>query len=209
MIIKLFRIFESKDEIVKTCKLLNIFNYSINPDGSVDVSGSVSIELSSLEELPLKFRNVSGNFFCNRNNIESLEGCPRKTHNFICSYNKLKSLVGGPEISNGDYICSDNYITSLVGGPKYVEDDFDFSYNQITSFEGFPENVGGLIFCGGNPVYEIFRLHPDQDFIDLVNEYDVIRDGNKIVWVRLKQALEDSGQDNIPEEFIFENYQLI
>lgn len=103
-------------------------------------------------------------------------------------------------------------LTSLEGCPKSVNNRFSFYDNQVTSFKGFPEFVGGGIICGANPIFEIFSLNQCQEFIDLLNEYDVIRDGNKVVETRLRQALKDSNSEQVdPEtaEFKFENYKLI
>ena len=46
-------------------KSYNVENYTINDDLSVDVSGVVDLSGKSLIMIPVKFRNVSGNFDCN------------------------------------------------------------------------------------------------------------------------------------------------
>ena len=72
-----------------------IENYTINPDGSIDVDGNVSIENGRLEKLPLKFNKVSGDFYC--------------------SYNKLKTLEHSPLIIGGHFYCMNNPLESLEG----------------------------------------------------------------------------------------------
>ena len=45
--------------IDQICIKYNIKNYSINPDGSVDVNGDVDLSNKNLEKLPLFFGSVS------------------------------------------------------------------------------------------------------------------------------------------------------
>jgi hypothetical protein len=47
------------------CKKYDIQNYSINSDGSIDVDGYVALFDKGLTKLPLRFRNVTGDFNCN------------------------------------------------------------------------------------------------------------------------------------------------
>ena len=59
------------------CEKYNIKNYTINPDGSIDVNGSVDLSQYKLIELPLRFNKITGYFDCSNNNLTSLKGCPR------------------------------------------------------------------------------------------------------------------------------------
>ncbi len=63
-----------KEEIHRICKKFEIKNYTINPDGSIDVDGNVELGVYKLDKIPLKFNNVSGYFNISSNNITSLEG---------------------------------------------------------------------------------------------------------------------------------------
>lgn len=87
-------------ELTKICKEYGITNYTINPDGTVDVSGNVNLQDRGLTKLPIKFGRVSGNF--------------------SCSDNQLTSLDGSPTTVGGHFYCSNNLLTSLEGGPKEV-----------------------------------------------------------------------------------------
>lgn len=117
----------------------------------------------------------------------------------------------------GDFYCNDNRLISLEGAPRHLGGSICLSNNRLTSLKHFPENIfGHLILLQDNPVTEIFYLNPCREFAELLNEYDVIRDGNKVVEARLRQALEDSINDRyfpnisyIPKEFKFKNYQVI
>ena len=94
------------------CKRYRIKNYTINPDGSIDVDGSVNLSGRVLTELPLTFNKVSGYFNCGDNNLTTLKGSPR--------------WIGGY------FYCSRNKLTSLEFSPDYVDGYFDCEYNDLT-----------------------------------------------------------------------------
>ena len=49
---------------------------------------------------------VIGDFFCQGNNLTSLEGCPKIVEGtFNCGHNNLTSLEGCPEIVKGSFWC--------------------------------------------------------------------------------------------------------
>ena len=138
-------------------------NYTINPDGSIDVDNNVSLSgiIRILNKLPIKFNKVTGSFYCSNNQLTSLEDSPREVGgDFYCKENQLTSLEGGPKIVDGDFVCRDNQLTSLQGAPKKVGGDFYCDYNELTSLEGFPESVGGNFVCRGNQITD-FRGVPE------------------------------------------------
>jgi hypothetical protein len=148
--------------IYKICEYYGIQNYTINPDGSIDVNGNVWLFNKNLTKLPLKFNKVSGNFSCsdNKNNLTSLDGCP--------------NYVGG------DFYCHNNEITSLEGCPNYVGGDFYCHNNEITSLEGCPKEIGGNFHCYSNPLpqeiidnpkAELLRLQRENKLNILLDEY--------------------------------------
>ena len=105
-----------KEEIHNICEKYDIRNYTINPDGSIDVEGSVYLFNMNLDKLPLKFNKVGGYFGCSNNNLTSLEGCPKEVGDiFYCSSNKLTSLKGGPEKVYDMFYCGGNPLESLDG----------------------------------------------------------------------------------------------
>ena len=116
--------------------------YTINEDGSIDVNGSVYINNNrDLIKIPFKFRNVSGYFICNDDQLTSLEGTPNS--------------VGG------EFQCSNNQLTSLEGGPSNVGGKFYCYGNKLISLEGAPSNVGGDFYCHGIsnlPYSELFKI---------------------------------------------------
>ena len=122
--------FMNIDEIEYLCKQYNINNYSINPDGSIDVDGSVYLPGRNLEELPLTFNKVNGSF--------------------SCWANKLTTLKGSPKEVGGQFNCHDNQLITLEGAPKKVGRDFHCSHNQLISLEGAPEEVSWQFYCDNN-----------------------------------------------------------
>ena len=151
--IKLFEQFNNEQEILIICKKYNIKNYTINPDGSIDVDGNVNLSYMNLTELPLKFNKVSGYFYCSENNLTSLEGCPNEVgDDFDCSENKLTSLEGCPNEVGGDFDCSNNQLTNLEGSPNYVGGDFYCYENNLTSLEGGPIIINEKFNLSFNPI---------------------------------------------------------
>ena len=154
--IKLFEQFNNEQEMIDICKEYNIQNYTINPDGSIDVNGDVRLIYMGLDKLPLRFNRVSGNFICARNRLTSLEGSPK--------------YVGG------FFDCTNNQLDNLEGSPKEVGSDFYCQYNNIKSFEYFPSFIRNYFWCDRNPIYEVWKLFQDTSKIELLNDFDIFRD---------------------------------
>ena len=173
---KYLKLYESIENIHEVCKEYNIKNYTINSDGSIDVDGNVNLQCKYLTKLPLKFRNVNGDFVCSRNYLTSLEGSP--TH------------VGG------NFYCGGNKLTILEYSPYHVSHNFYCTHNNITSLEGFPSHIGGNFYCKSNPVYQVWELFEDESKIELFNDYDIIR-GTDIVLDRLNDFLTTIGKDPV------------
>jgi hypothetical protein len=130
---------------------LSIEKYKINEDGSVDIKGSVDLRFLQLNKIPLKFKNVTGNFNCYNNQLTSLEGAPQTVGgNFNCQDNQLISLEGAPQTVGGDFYCDDNQLTSLEGAPQTVGGNFSSRNNRLTSLEGAPQSIEGDFDCYNN-----------------------------------------------------------
>ena len=216
---------ESKTDIDSICQNYGIMNYTINPDGSIDVEGSVILSSELLTIIPLKFGTVTRDFDCDRNQLTSLEGSPKKVGGYFdCHNNQLTSLVGCPEVIGGDFDCSRNELKSLVGCPEIIGDNFYCRENQITDFKGVPEFFEGLFYCEGNPIEEIYRLFIKEDkhitdfsllygldglskCIKWINEFDVIQ-GNKVIMDRLEEVFYQLGME-VPENIKLKNYEII
>jgi len=85
---------ELKMEIIK--KYLDEWidgKYNFRKNGIVDVTGAVKIRNYPYSKLIVKFGKVSLKFDCADNNLETLEGCPKKIGtSFYCQNNRLTSL---------------------------------------------------------------------------------------------------------------------
>jgi len=193
--LKLFEGFEDIDSLrrlfIPLCRRYGIENYTINEDGSIDVDGNVNLSNSGLRELSLKFRNVTGSFYCHDNKLTSLEGSPVE--------------VGG------DFVCYHNNLTSLDGCPKSIGRNFYCQYNNLTSLEGMCNFLGDIYFCF-NPCELIYRgWIDDKDnrdmLLDLMLDYDFLR-GSEIIWERLEQFFDDNDL-RVPDKYELEKYYTI
>ena len=145
------KLFEDFNEVDTICKKYDIENYTINPDGTVDVDGDVNLSGKGLKELPLKFGKVSGDFYCHYNQLTTLEGSPKEVGgDFYCYNNQLTTLTGAPKEVGGNFYCYNNQLTTLEDAPKEVGGRFDCSSNQLTTLEGAPKEIGGNFYCGNN-----------------------------------------------------------
>ena len=155
---KYLRLFESFEDIKEICKKYDIRNYSINPDRSIDVDGTINLRCKNLEKLPLKFNKVNGGFDCARNKLTSFEGSPVEV--------------------NSSFSCSVNNITSFEYFPRIVRGNFYCNHNNIKSFEYFPNFVYDNFECYDNPIWNVWCLFEDTTKIELLNDFDIFRDEN-------------------------------
>jgi hypothetical protein len=108
------------------CKRYGINNYTINPDGSIDVDGDVDLINKGLTELPLTFNKVTGYFDCDGNQLTSLKGSPKWVgRGFYCNRNQLTSLEFSPDYVGVDFSCVhndliDNYCDTEIGGSFFT-----------------------------------------------------------------------------------------
>ncbi|MHA1883074.1 MAG: hypothetical protein ACTSUO_08520 [Candidatus Thorarchaeota archaeon] len=104
-----------------------------NEDGTWSCKGNVDLGRLNLKKLPVKFKRVEGNFYCDHNQLTSLDGAPEYVgKDFDCSHNQLTTLEGGPKRVEGYFYCEHNQLTSLEGAPEYVGGSFDCSFNLVS-----------------------------------------------------------------------------
>ena len=115
----------NESEINTICEKYNIKNYSINPDGSIDVMDNVNLNGLGLTELPLKFNNVYGYFNCVLNKLTTLKSSPiYVSGSFDWSSNELKNLIGIGKVNGNNIFCYANPLESFDG----YNDDLDKLY---------------------------------------------------------------------------------
>ena len=166
-------------EIESICKKYGIVGYSINDDGSIDVDGDVNLVNFKLNELPVKFNKVNGNFYCHNNQLTTLKGCPSEVSKDLwIDSNELTSLEGCPIYVGGDFDCNDNNLTSLIGSPIEVGGSFSCIYNQLSSLVDLPTVLGYIDFVN-NPLHPFYSdvhnmLGNDiKIFIKYMDHYEV------------------------------------
>ena len=152
------------------CEKWGIENYTINDDGTVDVLGNVNLGNKGLTKLPIKFRNVTGDFYCSYIQLKSLEDAPEKVGgDFSCSYNQLITLEGGPQRVGGDFNCDDNQLITLEGSPQVVGRDFYCDNNKLITLEGGPQRVGRDFYCSLNQLgLEYKGLYRSEEYSLLI-----------------------------------------
>lgn len=106
-------VFKNIKEIKNWLNGMNIKNYSIKDDLTVDVYESVNLNQKNLTHFPIQFGLVFGNFDCSFNYLTSLKGAPLKVFDFECDNNYLKSLEHSPQLIKGVFSFSNNLIQSL------------------------------------------------------------------------------------------------
>lgn len=133
-------------------KNAGVEEYTINEDGSIDVIGDVNLSNKNISRIPYKFNKVGGNFYCGRNKLTSLYGCPEEvTRNFVCSHNKLKSLEYGPIEVGGEYNCRYNEIVTLKGLAAEIGGELNCSNNHLSSLDTV-SNIKGDINARENKI---------------------------------------------------------
>jgi hypothetical protein len=121
---------------------LDIRNYEIKEDFSVDVTGNVDISKMNISKIPVKFRSVTGDFICASNRLCNLTNSPDKIGGiFDCSSNDIYTLLSGPKFVAGGYYCMDNKLVDLEGFPIYCQVVFDASRNLLRTLDGCPDKV--------------------------------------------------------------------
>ena len=188
---KYLRLFESFEDIKEICEKYDIKDYTINPDGTIDVNSMVYLYNKKLTKLPLKFNKIGGGFYCYNNKLTTLEGSPVEVSGvFNCRFNKLISFEFAPKIIRGSFCCS---------------------WNNIKTFEYFPSFIKDNFWCDDNPIEEVCKLFEDWTKIELLNDFDVFRDEDtdipSIFINRLNDFLLTIGKHTVKKVYGYKNIQ--
>ena len=194
-----------KEEIEAWLNQYNVKNYELIEDDTygyvVNVNDNVNLSSKKLKNIEVKFNKVK-NFFCDDNELESLQGCPEIVEkNFTCSNNKLITLEDCPKTIERDFYCDRNKITSLKGCPKIVKGYFNCEKNYLKSLKDGPEIVGKYNFTekyidsldglfdikNGKMVSRYPEIETEKDRIDRItninlsctNDFDIFK--NKVL----------------------------
>jgi len=124
---------------------------TLNPDGTYSCEGDVDLHGMNLTKIPVRFKEVKGNFDCSYNRLETLEGCPRIVEGYFhCGNDNLETLKGAPKRVGGNFSCVANNLETLEGSPEEVGESVFCSYNNLETLEGCPKKVGKSIYCFDN-----------------------------------------------------------
>ena len=158
--LKTYKIFENiknNSELIIQLESYSIENYTINKDGTIDIDGDVDLSHKGLTKIPFNFGKVTGDFFCDNNQLINLEGCPKEVvRNFNCGNNKLTNLIGGPQEVGSSYYCSNNPLETLEGCAGDIGIDLFCRETKLTSLDCASVIIGD-IECQGN----VFEEEPD------------------------------------------------
>ena len=113
--LKTYQLFEAKAGLTpEQEEFLNKYTkgtWTLNPaTGLVDVKGGFDCSYEKkLEDFKgVTFGKVSGDFYCQRNQLTSLEGAPQEVGgDFDCKDNNLTSLAGAPQEMGGRFWCDE------------------------------------------------------------------------------------------------------
>jgi hypothetical protein len=128
----------------------------LNSDGTFDYKGDLTfglMNLKSLTEISIRFRKVSGDFFCSSNELTSLEGSPLEIGgHFNCFDNELINLEGAPLKVGGYFNCISNLLISLQYAPLKVVGNFQCWNNNLLSKGCSSVLVNGSYDFNPNPL---------------------------------------------------------
>jgi hypothetical protein len=123
--------FTDKEEIKKWLVEIEVEKYRINEDLSVDVKGLVDFSHKNLKNIPVKFNDVDGSFYCNGNQLTSLLGSPRSVSGqFSCGGNLLINYQYMPEYIGDSFFCSGKISLDDLIYTEF-EGDFIHQYRNV------------------------------------------------------------------------------
>ena len=98
--------------------------------------------------------DVDWNFDCSKQDLTDFKGVRfgKVRGSFYCNHNELTTLEGAPQTVKGYFRCDWNQLTTLEGAPQTVKGSFYCNHNELTTLEGAPQTVGGNFICYNNPV---------------------------------------------------------
>lgn len=139
----------SEAAINEICAKYRITNYTVNSDFSINVTGSINLSGQNLSFLPIKFKEVTGDFTVSDNILESMEGFPSKiTGNFDASINLISSLENSPTEVSGTYTINKNMLNISVDDVKAISQVK--GYITVDEFAKTEDSI--RFFCSNNNI---------------------------------------------------------
>lgn len=141
---------KTKEEIKSWLDDMNIKDYVIHADLTVDVNANVALAAKGLTHFPIQFGVIKGDFYCSHNQLVSLKGCPKIVESFTCNDNQLTSLEFSPEMVNDSMDCFNNQLTTLMGMPQKIGGYFNAKNNCLQNLKGMAQQINGSIHLNNN-----------------------------------------------------------
>lgn len=154
---------------------MNIEDYVINHDLTVDVDDGVDITYQKLKNIPIQFNIVNGGFCCYKNELTDFKGFPRIVKGSIdFSYNNISSFIGFPQSINSVHskkvFSESNPIKEII---DCLEGPFDIckminyinEYDVISGNNIFLDKYRECLELIGVPDDEIFLY--EEDILDI------------------------------------------
>jgi hypothetical protein len=167
-----------KRRIKTQCDKLNIQNYTINDDGTVDVNGDLNIYLvqdkvkkGEKHDILINFNKINGSVDINlqwRKAGRAGQGQLPFTFNevtgsFHSTHNMLETLIGCPKKVGGCFDVRTNRLHTLEGAPETVGGYFCASGNSLDDLKGSPKYVGGNFDVSDSSLKTLEGLSPRID----------------------------------------------
>ncbi len=185
--------FKTTAEIKQWLHEHDIEEYFIHSNLIVDVLTDVDLSSENLEELPIQFGFINGNFSLFGNELSTLKGCPRRVMGYFdCSHNNLKDLKFCPNEIEGTFFLSNNHIKGLEYAPDMVKGKFKCYGNPIEDLNGFKTELGDSFEHGVDHLRDAIEgfehLYIKIKSYDL-QDYSLILSPQQIAKIRMQEEL--------------------
>lgn len=155
-----------KAALDKWLKSHNVENFTIQPDGTIDVDGDVRFDNMRMPKFPgpVKFGTVSGCFIASSSGLTTLRGCPQHVgtsgeyQDYMIDYNDITTLEGGPSSVGGSFSCTGcenldslQHLPEKIGGSVFAQ-----NLPKITSLQGIHKmvrQINGIFDLTGTPIH--------------------------------------------------------
>lgn len=128
----------NKEDIKQWLEQQSITKYTINKDLTVDVDNSVILRNNELQNFPVQFGIVNGDFDCAYNQLTSLKGIPHKINGCLyCSHNQLTHFDCFPNYIDNHIYCSGNPIVNMNDFSCMFNGSFEHNIGNGKHIEGF------------------------------------------------------------------------
>jgi hypothetical protein len=173
---------------------------NLNSDGTYDYDGDLDfsvLNIKSLDEIPIRFRNVYGSFSCAYNNLKNLIGSPKEVNGFYCADNGLITLEGVSAIVNGNFHCVENNFISLQYSPLICKGDFSCDRNNLLSAYHKTKGFYSFFYSNLKEPFEIteqvIETVKQMTFEQQMKELDYFKENDEKAFERMKEVLDGLG----------------